>query len=105
MVHDDNARIARWRTLELFARVLELRFSQRADDRDITKAPRERVSRDTVCGVEPNERGAWNAKRRLEIFGDMRTVAFGDARVVPNAERRTPPHYVVIAGKIGRAHV
>src|SRR6476620_9478248 len=56
MVHDDNARITRSRSLEFGTRPLELVASQIADDRNVSQIPRQRSSRDTLRRVETDDR-------------------------------------------------
>ena len=98
VMHHDNARVAGWRTLELLLRVIHLRAPDRADDGDVAETPGERVPRHPLRGIQPDERRARHAEHRLEILGDVRPIALEDALAVPDAERRVPPLYVVVAG-------
>ena len=65
VVHDDCTQVARENSTKLIVAPSELRVGDCSNDCEITQSRRQRVRRDAVRRVEPDERRPWNAEHRL----------------------------------------
>src|SRR4029079_18879497 len=101
-----DARVVGARASELRLRALDLPACQMPDDGHVAHVPGERVATHSLRRIQPDERRARNAEHRLEILADVCTVPCEHLCVIAEAERRTRPGDVVVAGHDDRvAHL